>query len=87
MSRDDEVAMAKMMMKAIPDMRHPVTDIFAVKDRVVATFLVEGTHEGGLEGIPATRKKLTIRQTQIPRRPSVPRRQRPRVQAVRQARV
>lgn len=60
MSRDEEVAMAKMMLKAIPDMKHRVTDIFAVKDRVVATFFVEGTHLGELEGIPATSKKLTI---------------------------
>ena len=54
MSRDDEAAMSKMMMAAFPDMTYQVTDIFAVKDRVVATFVGRGTHKAELEGIPAT---------------------------------
>jgi steroid delta-isomerase-like uncharacterized protein len=54
MSRDDEAAMSKMMMAAFPDLTYQVTDIFAVRDRVVATFVGRGTHKAELEGIPAT---------------------------------
>jgi len=54
MSRDDEVAMFKMMKTAIPDLTHQVTDIFAVRDRVILRSVVRGTHKAELEGIPAT---------------------------------
>ncbi len=60
MSRDDEMAMARMMKAAIPDMDYKLTEIFAVKDRVVVRFFVQGTHKAELEGIPATGNKLTI---------------------------
>jgi hypothetical protein len=35
LSRDDEIAQAKMMHAAIPDMQCQVTEIFAAKDRVL----------------------------------------------------
>jgi len=54
MSRDDEVAMFKMMKTAIPDLTHQVTDIFAAQDRVIMRSVVRGTHKAALEGIPAT---------------------------------
>ena len=60
MSRDDEVAMFKMMKTAIPDLTHQVTDIFAVRDRVIVRLVVAGTHKAELEGIPATGNTLTI---------------------------
>jgi len=60
MSREDEMAMAKMMITAIPDLTHEITDIFAVKDRVVARFVGKGTHQAELEGIPPTGNKLAV---------------------------
>jgi steroid delta-isomerase-like uncharacterized protein len=54
MSRDDEVAMHKMMVTAFPDMTHQVTDIVAALDRVIVRSVVRGTHKAALEGIPAT---------------------------------
>ena len=60
MSRDDEVAMFKMMKSAIPDLTHQVTDMFAVRDRVIVRLVVAGTHKAELEGIPATGNTLTI---------------------------
>ena len=50
------MAMSKMMKTAIPDMDYRLTEIFAVKDRVVVRFVVQGTHKAELEGIPATGK-------------------------------
>jgi steroid delta-isomerase-like uncharacterized protein len=60
MSREDEMAMAKMMKTAIPDMDEQITEIFAVKDRVIVRFFAYGTHKAALEGVPATGNKLTV---------------------------
>ena len=60
MSREEEMAMAKMMMTAIPDMEHKLTEILAVKDRVVVIYVVQGTHKAELEGIPPTGNKIAI---------------------------
>jgi len=60
MSRDDEMAMAKMMMTAIPDMEHKISEIFAVKDRVVLINVIQGTHKAELEGIPPTGNKVAV---------------------------
>ena len=60
MSRDDEIAQERMMIAAFPDLKFQITDIFAVKDRVVVTFTAQATHKGELQGIPATGNKATI---------------------------
>ena len=60
MSREDEVAMAKTFLTAIPDLTHEVTDIFGVKDRVVLRCVVRGTHRAELEGIPPTGSKVAL---------------------------
>ena len=59
-SRDDYVAMVKMMTTAIPDMVHNVTEIFAVGDRVVLRVAIQGTHLAELQGIPPTGNKVTV---------------------------
>jgi steroid delta-isomerase-like uncharacterized protein len=58
LTREDEIAMAKAMFAAIPDFVHEITEIFAVKDRVVLRFVAKGTHKAELEGIPATGNKI-----------------------------
>lgn len=60
LTREDEIAMARAMFAAIPDFVHEITDIFAVKDRVVLRFVAKGTHKGELEGIPPTGSKVAI---------------------------
>ena len=60
MSRDDEVAMFKMMKAAIPDLTHQVTDIFAAQDRVIMRSIVRGTHKAELEGIPASGSPIGV---------------------------
>ncbi len=60
MPREDEMAMAKMMMTAIPDLKHEITDIFAAGDKVVLRFVGRGTHKGELEGVPPTGNPLAI---------------------------
>ena len=59
-SRDDYIAMVKMMTTAIPDMVHNVTEVFAVEDRVVLRVAIQGTHLAELQGIPPTGNKITV---------------------------
>ena len=41
------MAMSKMMKTAIPDMDYKLTDIFAAKERVVLTSVVQRHTQGG----------------------------------------
>jgi predicted ester cyclase len=59
-SRDDYMAMVKMMTTAIPDMMHNITELLAVKDRVVMRVYIQGTHLAELGGIPPTGKKVSV---------------------------
>lgn len=59
-SRDDEVAQAKMFFAALPDLTNEVVDIFAIKDRVIARIIARGTHQAEMEGIAATGNKAEI---------------------------
>lgn len=59
-SRDDYIAMVKMMTAAIPDMVHNVTEVFAVGDRVILRVAIQGTHLAELQGIPPTGNKVTV---------------------------
>jgi steroid delta-isomerase-like uncharacterized protein len=59
-SRDDEIAQAKMFFAALPDLTEEVVDIFAIKDRVIARIIAHGTHLADMEGIPPTGNKVEI---------------------------
>jgi len=59
-TRDDYLAMVKMMTTAIPDMVHNITEFLAVRDRVVVRVFIQGTHLGELQGIPPTGKKVSV---------------------------
>jgi predicted ester cyclase len=59
-SRDDYLAMVKMMTTAIPDMVHNVTELLAVQDRVVMRVFIQGTHLAELGGIPPTGNKISV---------------------------
>ncbi len=59
-SRDDYMAMVKMMITAIPDMVHNVTELLAVGDRVVTRVFIQGTHLAELNGIPPTGNKVSV---------------------------
>ena len=43
---------------AFPDLRLTVNDVVAEGDKVVARWTWSGTHEGDLEGVPPTGKKM-----------------------------
>ena len=60
LSREAEVAMARTFLAGLSDLTHEITDIFAVKDKVVLRAVVRGTHRAELEGIPQTGSKIAL---------------------------
>ena len=57
-SREDEIAQSNMFHAAFPDLTMEISDIFAVKDRVILRAAARGTHQAELMGIPATGNKV-----------------------------
>ena len=45
---------------ALPDINCSIEDIIADGDKVVVRYVLSGTHEGELAGIPATKKKVAV---------------------------
>jgi steroid delta-isomerase-like uncharacterized protein len=53
-------AMHHMMLSAFPDIKASVEDMIAVGDKVATRWKITGTHQAGLQGIPATGKKVNL---------------------------
>ncbi|MGB7284834.1 MAG: ester cyclase [Candidatus Acidiferrum sp.] len=45
---------------AFPDLRFSVEDYISEKDKVVASWVISGTHKREFRGIPATNKKVSV---------------------------
>lgn len=50
---------------AFPDLRFDLEDLIAEKDKVVASWVITGTHKRDFRGIPATNKKISVEGTTI----------------------
>ncbi|GAA2798595.1 ester cyclase [Crossiella cryophila] len=48
---------------AFPDQRNELLALHHADDAVIAEFLLKGTHQGPLRGIPATGREFTVRAT------------------------
>lgn len=57
-SKEQMIEFLKPQMEAFPDRTFSVEDILAKGDKVVSKYIFKGTHEGDIEGIPATGKKF-----------------------------
>jgi len=55
----------KIFWHAFPDLTLTIEDIIAEGDKVVVRFIGRGTHQGELEGIPATGNKFEVSAIQI----------------------
>ena len=53
--------------EAFPDYRVTIEELFAEDDLVACRFVAEGTHSGGLLGVPPTGKSFTFRGTDVHR--------------------
>ena len=49
-----------LMLKAFPDIHCTIDDMFAVGDKVVTRFTMQGTFKGEMMGITPTGKKFTV---------------------------
>jgi steroid delta-isomerase-like uncharacterized protein len=55
------------LRKAFPDLRFVVQDMIVTEDRVAVRCTMYGTHLGDFFGLPATRRRVEVRQFQIER--------------------
>lgn len=55
----------KSMREGIPDLKYEILDMIVTPDKAAVYLRVTGTHKGTLFGIPATGRKIDIRQMQI----------------------
>ncbi len=49
-----------MFLAAFPDLRFTVEDTVAEKDKLVASWMISGTHKGEFMGIRPTNKKVSV---------------------------
>ena len=59
-SLEETIGIGKMVHKSFPDAMFSIEEIFAVGDRVIVRYIMRGTQQGELEGIPATGKKIEM---------------------------
>ena len=57
-SPEESIGALKMALRVSPDTNYGVEELYAVGDRVIARFVVTGTHEGDLPGFAATGNKF-----------------------------
>jgi len=50
---------------AFPDLHFSIEDLIAEKDKVVASWVITGTHKREFRGIPATQKRISVGGTTI----------------------
>lgn len=55
----------EIINNAFPDLRAEIEDIFGSGDRVAVRLTFRGTHQGDLEGIPATGRHVTYSSNEI----------------------
>ncbi|MBI2854784.1 MAG: ester cyclase [Chloroflexi bacterium] len=50
----------QLLLRAVPDMRIDIKQIFATEDRVALHMASTGTHQGELFGVPGTGKRVEV---------------------------
>src|SRR5262245_14193214 len=51
---------AEMYHEAFPDLHFSLEELIAEDDRVFARFVMTGTHDGEIKGIPATGRQVSV---------------------------
>jgi steroid delta-isomerase-like uncharacterized protein len=57
-SQEELFEMTKMFLNAFADLNHTIEEIIAKGDKVIIRFIVRGTHQAELQGIPPTGNKI-----------------------------
>jgi steroid delta-isomerase-like uncharacterized protein len=68
---DGLVELAKQLKAGMPDGKLTIHDIFAAGNKVAVRFTHAGTQQGGLFGVPASNRTVTISAIEIYRLPGV----------------
>lgn len=55
----------QLLLRAVPDMRIEIKQIFATDDRVAVHQAISGTHRGDLLGIPGTGRRIEVNQLNL----------------------
>ena len=58
LSREETIEFGKMMHNGFPDVTFSIEEMFAVGDSVISRYTMRGTHQGEIQGIPATGNKI-----------------------------
>ena len=66
-SVEEDIKWTAIYTSAFPDMKATVEDMVAEGDKVVTRWVMHGTHEGPLQDIPATGKRVTVKGITIKR--------------------
>ena len=64
-NRETQQGFFKGFSSAFPDHQHTIDEQIAEGDKVVSRFTIRGTHNGDLQGIAHTGKRVTIEGTMI----------------------
>lgn len=62
---EDLKPIVRAMREGIPDLHYEILDLVASPDKAAVHVRVTGTHEGTLFGIPATGRRIDVRQMQV----------------------
>ena len=65
--REALLEFARTYLGAFPDFALTIDDVFASADRVVASWEATGTHQGTLNGVPPTGRRVRVRGCTITR--------------------
>jgi predicted ester cyclase len=60
LSREETIESGKMIRNAFPDATISIEEMIAVGDKVIIRYIMRATHEGELQGIPATGNKVEV---------------------------
>ena len=66
-SVEEDIKWTAIYISAFPDLKATVEDMVAEGDKVVTRWVLNGTHEGSIRGIPATQKRVTVKGITIKR--------------------
>ena len=66
-SFNEDIKWTVIYLSAFPDLKATVEDMVAEGDKVVTRWVLNGTHEGSIRGIPATQKRVTVKGITIKR--------------------
>ena len=67
LSREEAIESGKMIRNAFPDATISIEEMIAAGDKIITRYIMRATHEGELQGMPATGNKVEVSAIKISR--------------------